>query len=80
MSTISVPEAPRRDALEDCVQTLRRLITFRLDPAIDQCMQKLGEQKAFLSEEEHAELLAWVAFAEQRSVERMQVRFLTSWV
>jgi hypothetical protein len=52
--------------------TLRRLADYSLDPALDQRMRQLGEQKEFLGPDEHAELMALVAFSEQRSIEKLE--------
>ena len=74
MTTLTLPEAPRRTALQTCIAALERVADYRLDPVLDQRMLQLGEQKEFLSEEEHAELMALVAFSEQRSIEKLEAQ------
>jgi hypothetical protein len=43
-----------------------------MPPALDQRLRDLGERKEFLSPEEHAELLALVAFTQQRTLEKLE--------
>lgn len=62
----------RRDALEASVAALRRVAGYALDPAVDRRLLDLGERKEFLSPAEHQELLAWVAFTQQRSLDKLQ--------
>ncbi|MBA4063546.1 MAG: hypothetical protein C0501_07490 [Isosphaera sp.] len=45
---------------------------YALDPALDRRILDLGERKEFLTPAEHAELLAWVAFTQQRSLEKLE--------
>ena len=63
-----------RAALAPSVVALRKLARFRLEPRLELRMQALGERKEFLGKEEHAELLALVAFTQQRSIERLEAR------
>ncbi|MFO0843311.1 MAG: hypothetical protein U0797_13090 [Gemmataceae bacterium] len=74
MSRTTLSDAPQRTALQSCVATLKRLAEFRLDPALDQRQRQLGEQKEFLDPEQHAELLALVAFSEQRTIEKLEAQ------
>jgi hypothetical protein len=74
MSGTSLSDAPRRNALQTCVAALKRLAEFQLDPALDGRQRRLGEQKEFLDPEQHAELLALVAFTEQRTIEKLEAQ------
>jgi len=51
---------------------LRRLANYSLPPELDRRILDLGERKDLLSGDERAELLAWVAFTQQRSVEKIE--------
>ena len=53
---------------------LRRLAGYSLDPALDRRILLLGERKADLTLAEHDELLAWVAFTQQRSIEKLEAK------
>jgi hypothetical protein len=64
----------QQDALAACVRALRGVASFRLDSALDRRLQDLGERKEFLSPEEHSELLALVALAQQRTRERLEAQ------
>lgn len=61
-----------QDALTTCLGALRDVAASKLEPALDRRMLDLGERKEFLGPEEHAELLALVAFAQQRTREKLQ--------
>jgi len=50
----------------------RRVAGYRLPPALDQRILDLGERKETLSADERAELLAWVSFTQERSVETLE--------
>ena len=50
---------------------LRRTAAYALPPALDRRLLDLGERKDALSPDERAELLAWVAFTQERSAERL---------
>jgi hypothetical protein len=58
--------------LQACQVALRRIAGYVLDPALDQRMRELGERKEFLDPSEHAELLALVAFTQQRTREKLE--------
>lgn len=60
-----------QSALQTCERALRRMADSRLDPALDRRMRDLGERKEWLSPAEHDELLALVAFAQQRALEKL---------
>lgn len=72
MSQTLLSDVPRRTALRSCMAALRRVAEFQLDPALDQRLRQLGEGKEFLGPELHAELLALVAFTEQRTIEKLE--------
>ncbi len=55
-----------------CERALRRVADYRLDPALDQRLRDLGERKEWLSRDEHDELLALVAFTQQRTLEKLE--------
>ncbi len=61
-----------RSVLEACERALRRVANYRLDPALDQRLRDLGERKEWLSAAEHEELLALVAFTQQRTLEKLE--------
>lgn len=70
--TSTAAEPDRRATLEASAAALRRVAGYALDPAVDRRILELGERKEFLSPAEHQELMAWVAFTEQRSVEKFE--------
>lgn len=61
-----------QSALRTCERVLRRVADYRLDPALDQRLRVLGERKEWLSKAEHDELLALVAFTQQRTLEKLE--------
>lgn len=61
-------------ALRTSLEALDRVANYRLSPALNKRMLDLGERKEFLGPEEHNELLALVAFSQQRSVEMLEAR------
>lgn len=71
MSSSALAE-PRRDALESSSSALRRLADYKLPPELDRRILDLGERKESLSPQEKAELLAWVRFTQERSVEKFE--------
>ena len=62
------------DALRSSAEALRRLADYSLPPELDHRILDLGERKETLTPDERAELLAWVAFTQQRSVETAEAR------
>jgi hypothetical protein len=64
----------RDDALRASVRTLRRLAGYSLPPELDRRILDLGERKGALTPAERAELLAWVEFTQQRSIEAAEAR------
>lgn len=59
-----------RVALAESATALRRLADYSLPPELDRRILDLSERKDELSEDERAELLAWVRFSQQRSIEK----------
>jgi hypothetical protein len=72
MSVPAAAEPARQAALASSVAALRRLAAYVLPPELDRRILDLGERKDTLSPDERAELLAWVAFTQQRSTERVE--------
>ncbi len=72
MSAPAVAEPARQAALTLSATALRRLAAYHLPPELDRRVLGLGERKGTLTADERAELLAWVAFTQQRSVERLE--------
>ena len=62
------------DALGLCVGSLRRIAQYKLEDAVNRRMQRLGERKESLDNEEHAELVSLVEFSERRNRERLDAR------
>jgi hypothetical protein len=50
----------------------RRVAGYRLPAALDRRILELGERKETLTADERAELLAWVSFTQERSVEKLE--------
>ena len=71
MSEHASPEVVRQAALASAM-ALRRLAHDHLPPELDRRVLDLGERKESLSTEERAELLAWVAYTQQRSIEKAE--------
>lgn len=63
---------PTGPAARAALATLRRVAAYRLPPALDRRVLDLGERKESLTPAERDELLAWVAFAQERSIEKAQ--------
>jgi hypothetical protein len=63
-----------RRALYPSVAALRRIARYRLEPSLNRRMRELGERKEFLGKKEHAELLALLAFTQQRTLEKLEAR------
>lgn len=53
------------------VAALRRVASYTLPPALDRRILDLGERKESLTGDEREELMAWVAFTQERSIERL---------
>jgi len=61
-------------ALELCVGALWRMAEYELDDSVNRRMRQLGERKEFLDEDEHAELMSLVDFAERRTREKLDAQ------
>jgi hypothetical protein len=69
----TAPDGPAwQAALSSSAAALRRLASYALPPELDRRILELGERKDTLTEDERAELMAWVAFTQQRSVEKLE--------
>lgn len=69
----SAPTEPAwKAALASSAAALRRLAGYTLPPELVRRILELGERKETLIPEERAELMAWVAFTQQRSVEKLE--------
>lgn len=66
MPTVTEPRA----ALTESAAALRRLAEYALPTELDRRMLDLSERKESLSADERAELLAWVRFSQERSIEK----------
>jgi predicted house-cleaning noncanonical NTP pyrophosphatase (MazG superfamily) len=62
------------DILRDCIDALRPVADYELEPALERRLNDLGERKEFLTQEEHAELLDLVEFARRRSAEKLKAQ------
>jgi hypothetical protein len=71
---VSTAQPEFQEAMASCVTALRRVATYQLDPSLANRMDSLGERKEFLDPALHEELLALVAFAQQRTVEKLQAQ------
>jgi uncharacterized protein YbjT (DUF2867 family) len=78
MSTPMLAEPNWRDALTSSVAALRRVSRYTLDPALDPALDQrileLAERKEFLTPAERSELLAWVSFTQQRTLEKLEAK------
>lgn len=65
-----VTEPAWQAALAASTAALWKVAGYALPPALDRL--DLGERKESLTPDERAELLAWVAFTQERSAERLE--------
>jgi hypothetical protein len=72
MSATAPVEPAWKAAVAASVATLRRLADYQLPPELDRRILDLGERKESLTPDERAELLAWVAFTQERSAEKLE--------
>ncbi len=72
MSAVSTADPQLQAAVQNCVRALRRIADYTLLPPLDRQLGELGERKEFLSAAEHEQLLALVAFTEQRTIDKLQ--------
>ncbi len=74
MATAAPTEPAWDAALASSVAALRRVAGYALPPELDRRVLDLGERKEDLTPAERAELLAWVAFTQQRSLEKLEAQ------
>jgi hypothetical protein len=72
MSAPAPTEPAWKAALASSAAALRRVASYSLPPELDRRVLELGERKETLTPDERAELLAWVAFTQQRSAEKLE--------
>jgi len=72
MSVTATAEPARRAAFATSASALRRVAAYQLPPALDRRLLDLSERKEALTPDERDELLAWVEFTQQRSVEKLE--------
>ena len=70
MVASAILESPRDAALRSSAIALRRAAAYVLAPELDRRILNLGERKVELSDDERAELMAWVEFVQERSLEK----------
>lgn len=69
----TVPVEPAwRAVLSSSAAALRRVASYALPPELDRRALELGERKESLTDDERAELMAWVVFTQQRSAEKLE--------
>ena len=56
---------------ERSIRSLRKMAAYQLPPELDRRILEMGERKTTLTPTEHAELLAWVDFTQQRTLEKL---------
>jgi len=71
MAAITTLEPARNNALQASKAALRRIASYVLPVELDRRILELGERQAELTDEERAELLAWVEFTQQRTIEKL---------
>lgn|GEM_PF-1970183 len=72
-----IPEDVKKQiqsALYPSVTALSKIARYKLEPSLDRRIRDLGERKEFLNKKEYAELLALVAFTQQRSLEKLEAQ------
>jgi hypothetical protein len=73
-NTVSVNAAQAELVLRACIETLRKVASYRLPHVLDQRLLWLSENKECLDENERAELAALVEFSDDRSLGKAQAR------
>lgn len=68
----AIADPSLQSAISASAAALRRVAAYGLPPALDRRVLDLGERKDALTPAERDELLAWVAFTQERSVERAE--------
>jgi hypothetical protein len=74
MSAAATVDPARNDALCSSAGALRRVADYALPPELDRRLLELGERKDTLTADERADLFAWVAFTQQRSIDTAEAR------
>ena len=74
MITVSTADPQFQSAIHACAVALHRMADYELDPLLQKRMHELGEQKEFLTPEEHGELLALVDFVHKRTIEKLEAQ------
>jgi hypothetical protein len=74
MPAVSTDDPHFQCAIQACTVALRRLAQFELDASLHHRLHDLGARKEFLTPAEHEELLALVAFAQQRTIEKLEAQ------
>jgi len=72
--SVTVTEPLRQDALKTSATMLRRTAGYMLPPELDRRILDLMERKESLTTDEKAELLAWVGFTQQRSIDKLSAQ------
>ena len=72
MTPTSLADSRVQSALRHGVHALKRVANYSLPPALDLRLQTLGENKEYLGEADHEELLALVTFTQERTLEKLQ--------
>lgn len=72
MASITLGDSRVQAALRQGVRALERVSNYTLPPALDRRLQQLGENKEYLEEADHEELLALVTFTQERTIEKLQ--------
>jgi hypothetical protein len=70
IANMPMHDSPLQTVLETLDSVLRRVSNCTMPPALDRRMLDLGERKEMLTPEERDELMAWVAFSQELSVEK----------
>ena len=70
MVATAMSDSTREAALRSSAKALSRAVAYELPPELDRRILDLGERKVELSDHERAELMAWVAFVQERSLEK----------
>jgi hypothetical protein len=72
--TVSLNPPHEERVLRDCVDTLRRMATYRLPSALDHRLLWLSENKEQLDARQREELAAFVELADNRSLDKVQAK------
>lgn len=72
MTPATLGDSRVQAALRLGVDALKRVAGYALPAALNRRLQQLGENKEYLAEADHEELLALVTFTQQRTLEKLQ--------